>query len=1090
MRENGSPSSTHTAIAVISSLGWHCSGNPANVRDCVPKSGNFAGHTVVKKPQRKEQRTNAEKRKDLPPGVELFRALEGHPGVVIGVAFDPQGGTLASASDDNTVRLWEVGSGKLLRSLEERNEKVRCVVFDPQGVMLVVGGEGRLRLREARSGKLLRTLVGHREIVMSVAFDPQGGTLCSGSADGAVKLWEARTGKLLRTLEGHLSGVNSVAFDPQDGTLASASDDNTVKLWEARSGKLLRTLEGHLSGVNSVAFDPQDGTLASASDDNTVKLWEARTGKLLRTLEGHTGTVTSVAFSRNERLFASKSGDHTIRLWSCEAWETLAVIPAPTDAAWYIAALAFDPALPLLAGAIGDKTQMIHLWKLDLDILLGKHGRREAAARAVHHTTGKIVLVGDHSVGKSALGYRLIHNAFKEQASTHGQQFWVFPALGQHRADGTECEAILWDFAGQPDYRLVHALFVDNADLALVLFDASDLRDPLHGVGFWLKQLQTGQRRCPIILVATQTDRGTCSLTPEDLSAFCRKHGIAGPIATSSLTGLGFDELVERMKSMILWDDKPATVTTTTFKSIKDYILGLKEAKSDIQIIVTPEELRTRLEATDTDWRFTDAEMLTAVGHLENYGYVKRLQTSKGEQRVLLQPDRLNNLASSFVLEARRNPKGLGALEEKRLLAGGYDFPELKHLPKNDRDVVLDSAAMLFLEHNVCFRETDPLRMEPYLVFPELINLKKPPEEEAAVEDGVTYTVSGPTENVFASLVVLLGYTHTFTRTAQWHNNARYLVGDGLICAFRQEAERDGELDFVLSFGPKVGGPVRTLFQGLFESFLARRNLTVMRYEPVRCTRSHLLDRSVVRQSMKDGETSVFCNRCGEKLTLPAMAEPIQLTRDAQTEVESQRHAAEQRTRFEQAIFRVRAYVAEQKTTPPETFISYAWGMPKDERWVEKRLATDLQKAGIDVLLDRWHNAQIGASVPRFVERIEKSDRIIMIGTPTYRRKYENKDTRTGYVVAAEVDLINNRLLGTELQKQSVMPLLLDGDKADSLPPLLHGRVYADFRDEAAYFSTAFDLILSLYRLPPNHPAVADLRESLRGRQLRQGLGP
>ena len=92
------------------------------------------------------------------------------------------------------------------------------------------------------------------------------------------------------------------------------------------------------------------------------------------------------------------------------------------------------------------------------------------------------MLVGDHSVGKSALGHRLIHGEFKEQASTHGQQFWVYPELGKRRKDGTECEAILWDFAGQPDYRLVHALFVDNADLALVLFDASDIRDPLHGV--------------------------------------------------------------------------------------------------------------------------------------------------------------------------------------------------------------------------------------------------------------------------------------------------------------------------------------------------------------------------------------------------------------------------------------------------------------------------------------------------------------------------------------------------------------------------------------------------------------------------------
>jgi small GTP-binding protein len=702
-------------------------------------------------------------------------------------------------------------------------------------------------------------------------------------------------------------------------------------------------------------------------------------------------------------------------------------------------------------------------------------------------TTAKVVLLGDHSVGKSALAYRLIHGTFKEQVSTHGQQFWIFPALGERRADGTECEAILWDFAGQPDYRLVHSLFVDDADLALVLFDASDLHDPLYGVGFWLKQLQVGQSRCPIILVAAQVDRGACALTPEELSAFCRRQGIVGPIATSSLTGLGIAELVERMKSMIPWEHKAATVATTTFKRIQDYVLGLKETERGRRTIITPAELRRSLQSTDANWRFTYAEMLTTIGHLENYGYIKRLETSKGEDRILLEPERLNNIASSFLLEARRHPKGLGALEEKRLLAGDYRFQELTDLHQAERDVLLDAAVLLFLEHNVCFRETDLLRTQPYLIFPELINLRRPAEDEPPVEDGVAYTVSGPTGNVFASLVVLLGYTHTFTRTSQWQSNARYELGDGLVCGFRQEAERDGELDLVLSFGPQVGLPARTLFQGLFESFLVRRNLTVMRYEPVRCTNvncGNLLDRSVVRQRLKEGRSFAFCNNCGEKLTLPAMAKPIQLTQGVRAEVESQRRAAEQRTRFEQAIFRVRAYAAELKTTPPETFISYAWGVPEHDRWVEKRLATDLQKAGINVLLDRWYNAQVGASVARFVERVEKSDRIVIVGTPAYRRKYENRDISTGYVVAAEVDVINNRLLGTEPQKQSVVPLLLEGGAADSLPPLLHGRVYADFRDELGYFATAFDLILSLYRLPPNHPAVADLREVLRGHEV------
>jgi len=1038
------------------------------------------------------QSASEDLRPELPPGVKLLRTLEGHQGEVSSVAFDSQGGTLASGSFDNTVKLWDARSGKLLRKLEGHKDTVSSVAFDLQGGTLVSGSEDKtVRLWEARSGKLLHTLEGHQRAVSSVAFDPQGGTLASGSYDKTVKLWEARSGKLLRTLEGHKDVVMSVTFDPQSGTLASGSQDKTVKLWEARSGKLLRTLEGNQAAVYSVTFDPRGGTLACGSVDYTVMLWETRNGGPLHRLEGHTGSVLVIAFSLDGRLLASRSPNQ-IRLWSCVTWETVAVIPEPRDMGW-IPALAFHPTLPLLAVAGSEpgtpereRSRLIHLWELDYDVLLGQRAGAEAAARTVHHTTGKIVLVGDHSVGKSALGHRLIHGRFQEQASTHGQQFWVFPDLGKRRADGTDCEAILWDFAGQPDYRLVHALFVDNADLALVLFDASDLRDPLHGVGFWLKQLQTGQSRCPIILVAAQTDRGSSTLTPEELKAFCQRHGIVGPIATSAATGLGLAELVERMKSLIPWEDKAATVTTTTFKRIKDYVLGLKEAGSDGQTIVTPEELRGRLEATDADWRFTDAEMLTAVGHLENYGYVKRLRTSKGEQRVLLQPERLNNLASSFVLEARRNPKGLGALEEKRLLAGGYGFPELKDLHEGERDVLLDSAALLFLEHNVCFRETDPLRIEPYLVFPELINLKKPPEEEQATEDGVAYTVSGPTENVFASLVVLLGYTHTFTRTAQWQNNARYEVGDGLVCGFRQEAERDGELDFVLCFGPKVGLPVRTLFQGLFESFLARRNLTVLRYEPVRCTQcGHLLDRSVVRQRLKEGKTFAFCNDCGEKLTLPTMAEPIQLTREVQAEVESQRRTAEKRTRFEQAVFRVRTYVAEQKITPPETFISYAWGVAEHERWVEKQLATDLQKAGIDVVLDQWENSRAGASILRFVERIEECGHVIVIGTPLYRQKVKNVASDEGSVAAAEWDLAGMRLLATEDQKRTVLPVLLVGEESESFPALLRGRVYADFRMEDAYFAKAFDLILDVYDIPHRDPAVADLRESLRGPEMR-----
>jgi hypothetical protein len=464
---------------------------------------------------------------------------------------------------------------------------------------------------------------------------------------------------------------------------------------------------------------------------------------------------------------------------------------------------------------------------------------------------------------------------------------------------------------------------------------------------------------------------------------------------------------------------------------------------------------------------------------------VKRLRTSKGEERVLLAPELLNNLAASLVLEARRNPEGLGALEESRLMSGEYAFAELKGLSQGERDILLDSAALLFLEHNVCFRETDPLGGKSYLVFPELINRKRPPtEDEGQAEEGVSYSVAGAVENVYASLVVLLGYTQTFTRRNQWQNQARYLMADGSVCGFRQEGHSEGELELVLYYGAGVPKPGRKVFEGLFESFLARRNVTVFRYEPVACPGGHTINRAVVRARLRDGKEFAFCEECGERAVLKRADEPIQLAQTEQLKVAEQRWFAARRSHFEQAVFRVMSYVEDQKMARPECFISYAWGDREHERWVERNLATDLQKAGVGVVLDRWENARVGASVARFVERIEKCDRVIMVGTPLYRRKYDNKEAGAGYVLAAEVDLISNRLLGTESQKQSVLPLLLAGEKESSLPPLLHGRVYADFREERAYFTTAFDLILSLYEIPFNHRAVADLRESLRGPDL------
>ncbi|HEX7735546.1 MAG TPA: WD40 repeat domain-containing protein [Ktedonobacteraceae bacterium] len=202
-----------------------------------------------------------------------LRTLTGHRDPVLSVAFSPDGQTLASGSWDNTIKLWNLATGKELRTFTGHRDPVLSVAFSPDGQTLASGGLKDIKLWNLATGKELRALTGHTNHVDSVAFSPDGQTLASGSWDNTIKLWNLATGKELRTLTSHTGTVHSVAISPNGQTLVSGSGDKTIKVWDIASGKELRTLTGYRDSVLSVAFSPDGQILASGSGDNTIKIW-------------------------------------------------------------------------------------------------------------------------------------------------------------------------------------------------------------------------------------------------------------------------------------------------------------------------------------------------------------------------------------------------------------------------------------------------------------------------------------------------------------------------------------------------------------------------------------------------------------------------------------------------------------------------------------------------------------------------------------------------------------------------------------------------------------------------------------------------
>ncbi len=261
--------------------------------------------------------------------------LSGHFHTIYFIAFSPEGRRVATASGDETARVWDAATGEQLAIFEGHTSYVVSVNFDPSGKRVVSGSlDDTVRIWDSESGNEVLPPLKLTSSASYAAFSHDGTRVVTAAEDGNVSVWDAGLGTLLLTIQVPKQGTTTAEFSPDDRTIVTASQEGTIRLWDAHTGAAVREFEGHTSWVNSARFSPDGTRLVSGADDGSAAIWDVATGNRLFSLEARAVSINSAAFTADGKRVVTVSSRGVARMWDARTGEEIGTIGEPHEFVW------------------------------------------------------------------------------------------------------------------------------------------------------------------------------------------------------------------------------------------------------------------------------------------------------------------------------------------------------------------------------------------------------------------------------------------------------------------------------------------------------------------------------------------------------------------------------------------------------------------------------------------------------------------------------------------------------------------------------------------------------------------------------------